>query len=100
MRLRAKYPEVFVGAAADYRPLAASTGHLLAFARGAEPRVVTLATRLIGSLEGLGGFDEHTVALPEGDWRCILTGFETPGGLVRVADLVDRYPVAVLERID
>lgn len=100
LRLRAAHPEVFVGTGAEYRPLAASTGHLLAFARGAEPRVVTLASRLIGSLEGLGGFDDHTVALPDGDWRCILTGIETPGGLVRIADLVDRYPVAVLERID
>lgn len=100
LRLRARRPEAFVGAAADYRPLAASTGHVLAFARGADPQVVTLSSRLVGSLEGLGGFDEHTVALPEGDWRCIFTGLEVTGGLVRVADLVDRYPVAVLERID
>ncbi len=100
LRLRAQRPATFVGAEAAYRPLAASTGHVLAFARGARPQVVTIATRLVGSLEGLGGFNDHTVALPEGQWRCILTGFETTGGLVRIADLVDTYPVAVLERID
>ena len=42
------------------------------------------------------GWREHTVALPEGRWRDVLTGREVEGGSVRLADLLATLPVALL----
>ena len=45
---------------------------------------------------GLAGDWADTVAhLPPGDWRSVLTG-EPASGAVPVADLLARFPVAVL----
>ncbi len=96
--LRRRRPQSFVGEAAHYRPLAATTGHVVAYERGTD--VVVLATRLTGVLEALGGFQEHTVALPEGRWTDVFTGFTIDGGLVRVADVLTTYPCAVFERVE
>ncbi|WP_051208295.1 malto-oligosyltrehalose synthase [Propionicicella superfundia] len=96
--LRRRRPQAFVGEAACYRPLATTTGHLIAYERGAE--VVVLATRLSGALTALGGFQEHTVALPEGRWTDIFTGLTVSGGLVRLADVLGPYPSAVFERLE
>jgi (1->4)-alpha-D-glucan 1-alpha-D-glucosylmutase len=73
---------------------------LVAFARGEAggPSVVTLATRLPVELDRLGGWGEHTVALPEGSWTDRLTGREIGSGTVAVAGVLDRYPVALLVR--
>lgn len=96
--LRRRRPEAFVGEAAHYRPLASTTGYLVAYQRGDD--VVVLATRLAGALNALGGFQDHTVALPDGRWRDVLTGSVVDGGLVRVADVVTAYPCAVFERVE
>lgn len=81
-----------------YRPLTASgpaADHLLAFDRG---DLITLATRLP---YGLGrrpdGWADTTVELPAGSWTDVLTGAPATG-TIRVADLLGRYPVALLER--
>jgi (1->4)-alpha-D-glucan 1-alpha-D-glucosylmutase len=52
------------------------------------------------ALERLGGWGEHVVALPEGDWHELLTDRVVPGGLVRLADLLATYPVALLARAE
>ncbi len=100
LRLRRDRPDVFVGEDATYAPLPTTTGHLVAFARGADagPSVVTLATRLPVELDRLGGWGEHTVALPVGEWTDLLTGRAAGSGTVGVAGLLDRYPVALLVR--
>ncbi|WP_246227009.1 malto-oligosyltrehalose synthase [Propioniciclava coleopterorum] len=96
-RLRRRRPDAFVGATAAYRPLPASTGHAVCFARGEDPQVVTIAARLNRVIE-THGFTEHTVVLPAGRWRDVLTGAEFDGGSVLIADLLNRYPAAVLEK--
>ena len=102
LRLRRDRPDVFVGEGAGYLPVPTSTGNALAFARSADgvPEVVTVVTRLALSLERLGGWGEHTVVLPEGAWRDVLTGRAVPGGNVRLDDLLERLPVALLVRTE
>ncbi|MGO1289424.1 MAG: hypothetical protein ACTMIC_12975, partial [Cellulosimicrobium funkei] len=60
--------------------------------------VVTVATRLAGTVDRLGGWRDHVVALPAGTgtWVDVLTGREHPAGSVRVADLLADLPVALL----
>ncbi|MCB7138095.1 malto-oligosyltrehalose synthase [Cellulosimicrobium marinum] len=100
LRARRDEPEAFVGAGAGYAPVASSTPCALAFARTRDgvPRVVTVATRLHGTVRRLGGWRDHVVALPpaEGGWRDELTGRLHPAGPVPVADLLAELPVALL----
>lgn len=99
LRVRRDHADAFVSEHAGYLPLPTSSGHLFAFARTADgvPRTVTLATRLHHRLHQQGGWGGHRVVLPEGTWRCTLTGAvfsgETP-----IASLLERYPVALLVR--
>lgn len=98
LRVRRERPGCFVGPDAGYVPLPASTGNAIAFARtdAGVPGAVTIATRLALSLERLGGWGTHTVALPEGRWRDALTGREVDGGVVGLAGLLATLPVALL----
>jgi (1->4)-alpha-D-glucan 1-alpha-D-glucosylmutase len=100
LRLRCEHPEWFVGEDTTYSAVATSTGNAVAFGRGegGEPGAVVVATRLAVSLDRLGGWGEHSVALPAGRWRDALTGAEVDGGTVRLADLLDALPVALLVR--
>jgi len=99
LRLRARRPGCFVGERSAYRPLASSTGHIMAFARGDRPGAVTVATRLWRTLQQSGGFGEHTVVLPEGTWRDIRSEV-THSGEVQVRDVLAACPAAVLERVE
>jgi (1->4)-alpha-D-glucan 1-alpha-D-glucosylmutase len=98
LRLRRERPCMFVGPDATYAPLPTSSGHALAFARGDGdgPGVVTVAARLPVTLHRLGGWGDHTVALPDGSWEDVLTGRSFTGGSVRLAELLDQLPVALL----
>jgi (1->4)-alpha-D-glucan 1-alpha-D-glucosylmutase len=98
LRLRRERTGVFVGPEATYMPLPTSSGHALAFARGdaSGAGVVTIAARLPLTLHRLGGWGDHTVALPDGTWEDLLTGRSFTGGAVRLADLLDQLPVALL----
>jgi (1->4)-alpha-D-glucan 1-alpha-D-glucosylmutase len=100
LRVRRDQPETFTGTGAGYVPLAASTGHLFAFARCAagRPEVLTLATRLAIGLDRLGGWAGHTVALPDGEWRDVLSDRLVTGGVQPIAPLLDKLPVALLVR--
>jgi (1->4)-alpha-D-glucan 1-alpha-D-glucosylmutase len=88
-------PEAFgAGEAARYRPLAATGAraqHVVAFARGSE--VVAVVPRLVGGLGG--GWEDTSLELPPGRWRNELTG-EDVAGRVPMAELVARFPVALL----
>ncbi|WP_323099602.1 malto-oligosyltrehalose synthase [Intrasporangium sp. YIM S08009] len=102
LRVRRDRAEAFVGPAATYLPLTASTEHVVGFARGtaAGPQVVTLVTRLAGRLGDGGGWGEETVDLPQGRWRDTLSRRSTDGGRVPVAHVLPAggLPVALLVR--
>ncbi|OLF12911.1 malto-oligosyltrehalose synthase [Actinophytocola xinjiangensis] len=92
LRLRRARPDLFTG----YRPLPAdgpAAGHALAFARTG---VVAVATRLPVTLADTGWRDT-VLALPPGPWTDQLTGRDVPQ-VVPLADLLARYPVALLVR--
>ncbi len=94
--LRGSRPELF-GPAGDYRPIEAEgpkAAHVVAFGRG--DGCVAVGVRL--PLKRGGDWGETTVPLPEGLWKNELTGDEVRGGRVRMADLLRRFPVALLSR--
>jgi len=98
---RRDHPGAFIGEGAGYVPLPASSGHAVVFARteGDVPAVVTVATRVGLELQHLGGWGDHTVTLPDGRWRDVLTHVETDGGPASLAALLKALPVALLERV-
>jgi (1->4)-alpha-D-glucan 1-alpha-D-glucosylmutase len=99
LRLRRDHPQWFVGEEAQYHAVATTTGNAFALGRGDdEPRIVGVVTRLAVSLGRYGGWQEHTVTLPEGLWHDALTGRSLDGGAVRLADLLTPMPVALLVR--
>ncbi|WP_182111285.1 MULTISPECIES: malto-oligosyltrehalose synthase [unclassified Actinotalea] len=98
LRVRRERPGCFVGPEAGYAPLPASTGNAFAFARteAGVPAAITVATRLALSLERLGGWGAHTVAIPEWRWTDVLTGRTIDGGVVPLELLLEHLPVALL----
>ncbi|QFZ21978.1 malto-oligosyltrehalose synthase [Saccharothrix syringae] len=96
LRLRRERPELFRG----YRPLPASgpaARHAVAFERTG---LVAVATRLPVGLADAGGWGDTVLPLPPGEWTDVLTSRPVPAGAPRLADLLDRYPVALLVRGD
>lgn len=92
LRLRRDRPELFTG----YAPLSASgpaAGHLVAFDRGG---AIAVATRLPVGLAERGGWGGTAIDLGSAPVVDVLTGVEHRGGELRVADLLQRYPVALL----
>ncbi|MEU8574117.1 malto-oligosyltrehalose synthase [Streptomyces asoensis] len=99
LRLRRRLPEVF-GASATYEPLAAegaAADHCAAFVRSG--RVVTAVTRLPLRLAEAGGWRGTRLALPPGTWTDVLAPGRTFTGQAHVAELFERLPVALLERV-
>lgn len=82
--------------------------HALAFARSSAdahtPDLAVVGTRLPLTLERTGGWDDTVLPLPPGPWTDRLTGEPVPPTRAdgatrpRLADLLARYPVAVLVR--
>ena len=64
----------------------------MAFARTGGLAVVV--PRLVIGLAG--GWADTAVAIPDGNWTDVLTGAWVRGGEVGLADLLCRFPVAVL----
>ncbi|MDH6625575.1 (1-_4)-alpha-D-glucan 1-alpha-D-glucosylmutase [Streptomyces sp. LBL] len=99
LRLRARRPAAF-GDAATYTPLAAegpAAGHCMAFVRSGE--ALTAVTRLSLRLAEAGGWRDTLLPLPPGRWADTLDPGREFAGHPRVAELFDRLPVALLERI-
>jgi (1->4)-alpha-D-glucan 1-alpha-D-glucosylmutase len=97
LRLRRYRPEVFTG----YRAVPAqgtAAGHAVAFARSAS--LVAVATRLPVGLAARGGWGDTMLPLPEGtsDWHDVITDTPVDGSAPRLADVLARYPVALLVR--
>jgi (1->4)-alpha-D-glucan 1-alpha-D-glucosylmutase len=97
--LRARRGEAFgPGEAGAYVPLAfagPAAAHGVGFTRGGSVAVVV--PRLVLGLAAGGGWDTTTVTLPPGPWTDVVTGAAVAGGPVPVGDLLDAFPVAVLE---
>jgi (1->4)-alpha-D-glucan 1-alpha-D-glucosylmutase len=94
--LRREHPSAF-GGAGGYEPLAASGAQsdaLVAFARGG--RSVTVVPRF--GLRAQGDWGDTAIRVPEGIWRNVLTGERSQGGVTQVAELLRRFPVALLAR--
>ncbi|MFF8101413.1 malto-oligosyltrehalose synthase [Streptomyces sp. NPDC016640] len=99
LRLRARRPEVF-GDAASYAPLTAegpAAAHCPAFVRSGE--VLTAVTRLSLRLAEAGGWRGTRLPLPPGRWTDVLGRGREFTGHARAADLFERLPVALLERL-
>ncbi|HZQ78929.1 MAG TPA: malto-oligosyltrehalose synthase [Acidimicrobiia bacterium] len=102
LHLRRRRPELFcVGS--GYVPLAAAgpkAAHAVGFARTAadtgEPGAVAVAPRLVLGLAG--EWAGTTLGLPEGRFSDVFDGNRTFSGEVRLAELLDPFPVALLER--
>jgi (1->4)-alpha-D-glucan 1-alpha-D-glucosylmutase len=96
LRLRRDRPELFQ----DYMPIAASgpaADHLVAFDRGG---AITLATRLPVGLAVRGGWGDTVVDVGSAPVIDVLTGRHFQGGELRLAEVLDRYPVALLVEIE
>ncbi|MET0967347.1 MAG: malto-oligosyltrehalose synthase, partial [Nakamurella sp.] len=94
LRLRRDRPELFTG----YTPIVAdgaAAEHAFAFNRGG---AVVVATRLPAGLAAKGGWADTTMNLPDGSWTDLLTETSYTGGTVAVADVLGRYPVALLAK--
>ncbi|MFJ2769359.1 malto-oligosyltrehalose synthase [Streptomyces sp. NPDC087300] len=100
LRLRARRPELF-GGAATYEPLTAEgpgAAHCVAYARSGE--VVVAVTRLSLRLEEAGGWRETELALPAGRWTDVLAPEREFDGHTPVAELFTESPVVLLTRIE
>ncbi|MEU9559291.1 malto-oligosyltrehalose synthase [Streptomyces fumanus] len=100
LALRARRPDLF-GASATYEPLAAegpAAGHCAAYVRSGE--VITVVTRLSLRLAEAGGWRDTALPLPPGRWTDLLSPGREYTGHARVADLLERLPVALLERVE
>jgi (1->4)-alpha-D-glucan 1-alpha-D-glucosylmutase len=90
-----------VGADGAFTPIIATgkaATHVIGFMRST--RLAVLATRLPIGLQARGGWQDTSVALPSGSWKDLLTGntFEITDNTTSVASLLERWPVALLER--
>jgi (1->4)-alpha-D-glucan 1-alpha-D-glucosylmutase len=99
LHLRQQRPEQFD--CGSYQPLMASgacADHLLAFIRAAEVTVVV--PRLLSEIQLVSKSNAHwrdtTLPLPSGTWNNVLTGETVASGQVKVAELLHRFPVALL----
>jgi (1->4)-alpha-D-glucan 1-alpha-D-glucosylmutase len=96
LRLRRDRPDRFT----RYAPvpaLGAAAGHVVAFDRGG---AVTLATRLPIGLIAVGGWADTTIAVSGRSYIDVLTQNRFDGPILRVADVLARYPVALLVAAD
>jgi (1->4)-alpha-D-glucan 1-alpha-D-glucosylmutase len=91
LRLRREQPELF-HRHAPVEAFGPAADSVVAYDRGG---AVTVATRLPVHLAETG-WGDTTVLLAGHPWRDVLTGTRYDGGQVRLADLLSRYPVALL----
>ena len=96
LAIRKRHPEWF-GTQAGIEPIrahGARRDHVVAFMRG--DSVIAIVPRLVAKLGG--DWRDTEVELPSGDWTNHLTGDRLRGGPARLADLMRRFPVALLAR--
>lgn len=96
LRLKRDHPELFT----RYTPMTVAgeaADHAVAFDRGG---AVAVATRLPAGLAARGGWGDTEVLTHAGSTVDVLTGRRFDGGRLRLADLLDTYPVALLAPAD
>lgn len=94
LTLRRQKPEWF-NEAAGYKPVpvdGSREAHAFAYLRAGA--VLTVVPRLPLTLNG--DWDDTTLQLPSGNWQNCLTGEKHTGGNLRLADLLQQFPVALL----
>ncbi|WP_336640975.1 malto-oligosyltrehalose synthase [Microbacterium sp. USHLN272] len=92
LRLRRDHSELFT----RYRPaevVGDASAHAIAVDRG---RVTVVATRLPVGLAARGGWGDTLLMRPDSAATDVLTGRRIDPGPVRLAELLDTYPVALL----
>ena len=92
LRLRRDHQELFT----RYAPLPAigeASQHAVAFDRGG---AVTIATRMPVGLEKRGGWGDTIVVVPGHRFTDVISGRTFEGNTIRLADLLSKYPVALL----
>ena len=105
--LRKRLAGVFEG---GFQPVKTGNDHLIAYTRGNASRlrlpgsgsrdaVLVLVTRAPARLARAGGWADTEVKLPDGPWRDVLTGVEIAGGTTTVGEVLEKLPVAVLEKV-
>jgi (1->4)-alpha-D-glucan 1-alpha-D-glucosylmutase len=95
--LRRRRPELF-GVSAAYEALRAfgeRQAHVAAFARGGG--AIAVAPRLVLGLDA--GWGDTRLPLPPGSWRDVLCGAEHGSDAIPLAELLARFPVALLENV-
>ncbi|MDQ1126368.1 (1-_4)-alpha-D-glucan 1-alpha-D-glucosylmutase [Microbacterium sp. SORGH_AS 505] len=96
LRLKRDHPELFT----RYTPMTVTgeaADHAVAFDRGG---AVAVATRLPAGLAAHGRWGDTEVLTHAGPTVDVLTGRRFDGGRLRLADLLDTYPVALLAPAD
>jgi (1->4)-alpha-D-glucan 1-alpha-D-glucosylmutase len=96
LRLRRSRPDLFT----RYRAVmadGAAAAHVVAFDRGG---VIAVATRLPVRLTVSGGWGDTALSLPVHDRIDIFTGRVYSDSRVTMAELLERYPVALLTPVD
>ena len=84
-----------------YRPLQATgsaAAHVVAFARGDDVVVVVPRLTLALGRPGAWPWDDTTLEVPGGPWTDLLSGARHDGGPTGMADVLGRFPVALLAR--
>jgi (1->4)-alpha-D-glucan 1-alpha-D-glucosylmutase len=96
LALRKRHPEWF-GPQAAFEPVEVRwtrRDHVVAFMRA--DSVVTVVPRLVAKLDG--DWRDTLIELPRGEWTNHLTGERLRGGHIQLAELMRRFPVALLSR--
>jgi (1->4)-alpha-D-glucan 1-alpha-D-glucosylmutase len=94
LRLRRDRPDLYT----RYTPLTTvgdAADHAVAFDRGG---VIAVATRLPVGLARRGGWGDAALLRPDGPMTDVFTGRRFTGRVLRLADLMETYPVALLAR--
>jgi (1->4)-alpha-D-glucan 1-alpha-D-glucosylmutase len=95
--LKARHEQQIFQPQDSYRaltPSGAKREHVMAFARN--QRAVTVAPRL--PLKLAGDWVDTAIEIPNGRWRNHFTAETLNGGVALVAELLKRFPVALLLR--
>jgi (1->4)-alpha-D-glucan 1-alpha-D-glucosylmutase len=98
LALRVRRPDAF-GDRGVYAPVRAEgdfADDVVAFIRGAPAAVIAIAQRR--PLARRGQWGDTMVPLPDGDWRNLCDGDAVATGRAGLRDLLDDFPVALLER--
>ncbi|MFA6916792.1 MAG: malto-oligosyltrehalose synthase [Parachlamydiales bacterium] len=97
LHFRKENPDLF-NAKGTYKPLWAkgkNADHVVSYMRGDSAVVIT--PRLVLQLNDEWG--DTSLDLPTGSWHSVLTGDKFQGGIVTLQELLQHFPVALLQKV-